>query len=101
MLAQTHESVARAVGWHGQCFRSARAKRTWRVRFASEAQRALRALEQRNVSIQDMVIADRKQRTWRKLRDPPGMEPPRQYLMLMIADPPEIERVRALLRKNP
>jgi hypothetical protein len=59
------------------------------------AQQAVRRLEQRNVSIQDVVIADRNQRTWRKLRGGDG-----QFLVVMIADRPEIERARALFRSD-
>lgn len=61
-----------------------------------EAQQAVRRLERHNVSIQNLVIADRTQRTWRRLQAPPGQDARRRFLVVMIGEDSEIERVRAL-----
>ncbi len=64
------------------------------------ATRAVRALERdHHLSIQDMVIADRSRRTWRKLR-PEGRKSfaeDTNFLVVMLGDPHEIARARALL----
>jgi hypothetical protein len=67
-----------------------------------EAERAVRVLEGRGVSIQDVVVADRKHPTWRKIRPPHGKHFPTwaRYLVLMRGDPQEIERARALLPES-
>ena len=59
-----------------------------------EAEQAVRRLEQHNVSIQDLVIADRTQRTWRRLHNPSEQHAPRRFLVFMIGEPADIERVR-------
>ncbi len=64
------------------------------------AMRAVRALERdHQISIQDMVIADRNRRTWRKLRPEGGgrFAANANFLVVMRGDPSSIARARAHL----
>lgn len=64
------------------------------------ATQAVRALERdHHLSIQDMVIADRSRRTWRKLRPESGKSFPEEanFLVVMRGGAHEIARARALL----
>jgi hypothetical protein len=59
------------------------------------AHQAVRELERHNVSIQNVVIADRTHRTWRRLPPPPGRHGGRErFAVVMIGDAEEIDRVR-------
>jgi hypothetical protein len=64
-----------------------------------EALQAVRKLERHNVSIQNVVIADRRHRTWRKLPDPPGPDVPRRFLVVMIGEAEEIDHVRGVFNR--
>src|SRR5687767_10979520 len=66
-----------------------------------QAERAVRSLEP-HLSIQDVVIADRNNRTWRKLhpeRADVAVETP--FLVVMNGEPSVIARARELLRQPP
>jgi hypothetical protein len=65
---------------------------------AEHAVRGLEATQQ--LSIQDMVIADRRHNFWRKLHPPEGKNFPDwvQFVVLMRGQPDEIARARGLLR---
>ena len=61
---------------------------------------AVRALERdHHLSIQDMVVADRTRRTWRKWRPEGGgtFANDARFLVVMRGGPHEIARARALL----
>ena len=67
-----------------------------------EARRAVRLLEQDSFSIQDVVIADERLRTWRRSRlsDEQGArtkERPCDFLVIMNGEPDRIARATALL----
>jgi|GEM_PF-6912476 len=64
------------------------------------ATQALRALERdHQISIQDMVIADRQHRAWRRFHPGPGraFTEDANFLVVMRGDAPAIARARALL----
>jgi hypothetical protein len=64
-----------------------------------QAELAVRSLEP-HLSIQDVVIADKNHRTWRKLHPDRGsIETP--FLVVMTGKPDVIARARELLRKPP
>lgn len=65
------------------------------------AEAAVRSVESRGVSIQNLVIANERQRVWRKFHDwrpHHGTAHERSFVVYMNDDADHIERVRSLLR---
>jgi hypothetical protein len=62
-----------------------------------QAEMAVRSLEPHLSSIQDVVIADKNHRTWRKLHPDVGRAMP--FLVVMTGKPELVARARELLRK--
>jgi hypothetical protein len=63
-----------------------------------QAEMAVRSLEP-HLSIQDVVIADKNHRTWRKLHPDVGSTMP--FLVVMSGKPEVVARARELLRRPP
>jgi hypothetical protein len=61
-----------------------------------QAEMAVRSLEP-HLSIQDIVVADKNHRTWRKLHPDVGSTMP--FLVVMNGKPEVVARARELLRK--
>jgi hypothetical protein len=67
----------------------------------AQAQQAVRSLES-SLSIQDVVIADKHHRTWRKLHpESADTSSTRPFLVVMTGEPSVIARARELLRARP
>jgi hypothetical protein len=62
----------------------------------TEAELAVRNLEPRGLSIQNIIVADQQQRKWRRLRGN-AVEGQGGVLVCMIDEPQNIERARAFL----
>lgn len=66
------------------------------------AEAAVRKLEQQGLSIQNVIIADHRQRRWRRFRANGSSGARRgDVLVGMIDEPQSIERARALLATLP
>jgi transposase len=69
---------------------------------SQDAERAVRRLEGRRFSIQDMIVADQRQRAWRKLsrwydRRKSTSNTDQRFLVVMSGRQEEIERAGTLL----